>query len=50
MYIGGFFIHPMTVRGKTAKVGIDATAPSPRPYAFKRFQVLDVDLKDIDIK
>lgn len=46
----GHELNPMTVGGKTAKVGIDATAPSPRSYAFQRFQVFDVDLKDFNIK
>ncbi len=40
----GHELNPSTDNGVTHKVGIDATAPYPRPEAFERAKTADVDL------
>lgn len=46
----GHELNPSTDNGITHKVGIDATAPYPRPEAFERAKTLDVDLSKYAIR
>ena len=46
----GHELNPSTDAGITHKVGIDATAPYPRPEAFERAKTLDVDLSQYKVK
>lgn len=45
----GHELNPITDAGITHKVGLDATAPYPRPSAFERATTLAVDLDNYDI-
>jgi len=46
----GHELNPVTDAGIGCKIGLDATAPYPRPAKFERFQVRAVDLKDYEIE
>lgn len=46
----GHELNPMTVNGVGAKVGIDATAPYPRPNKFQRVKLQNVDLQKYEIE
>jgi len=46
----GHELNPSTNQGLGMKLGLDATAPYPRPKAFERVKMADVDLSKLDIK
>lgn len=46
----GHELNPSTNDGLGMKIGFDATAPYPRPQAFARVKMADVDLSQYDIK
>jgi 2,5-furandicarboxylate decarboxylase 1 len=46
----GHELNPSTDRGLGMKLGIDATAPYPRPQAFERVKMAAVDLAAFDIQ
>ncbi|MFQ5859827.1 MAG: UbiD family decarboxylase, partial [Anaerolineae bacterium] len=46
----GHELNPSTDAGITHKVGIDATAPYPRPETFERAKTLEIDLGQYQIK
>jgi 2,5-furandicarboxylate decarboxylase 1 len=46
----GHELNPSTEQGLGMKLGLDATAPYPRPKAFERVKMADVDLSKLDIK
>lgn len=46
----GHELNPVTDGGLGCKIGLDATAPHPRPPQFERFRVRAVDLEDYDIE
>ncbi len=43
-------LNPSTNQGLGIKLGLDATAPYPRPKAFERVKMAKVDLSKLDIK
>lgn len=45
----GHELNPMTVNGVGTKVGIDATAPYPRPRKFQRVGLQDVNIHNYEI-
>jgi len=46
----GHELNPITDAGLVCKIGLDATAPHPRPKKFERFKVREVDIKDYEIE
>jgi 2,5-furandicarboxylate decarboxylase 1 len=46
----GHELNPMTLEGTVTKIGIDATAPFPRPRKFQRIQLQQVDISKYEIK
>jgi 2,5-furandicarboxylate decarboxylase 1 len=46
----GHELNPVTDGGLVCKMGVDATAPFPRPEKFERFKVLETDLKNYRIE
>lgn len=46
----GHELNPSTDRGLGTKLGLDATAPYPRPKAFERVKMAKVDLSKFDIQ
>jgi 2,5-furandicarboxylate decarboxylase 1 len=46
----GHELNPITDDGIGTKIGIDATAPYPRPWAFQRLDMQEVSLQDYDIE
>lgn len=46
----GHELNPMTLGGTVNKIGIDATAPYPRPQKFHRIQLQQIDLDKYEIK
>ncbi|MBM4422253.1 MAG: UbiD family decarboxylase [Chloroflexi bacterium] len=46
----GHELNPSTDRGLGTKLGLDATAPFPRPRAFERVKMAKVDLSKFDIQ
>jgi 2,5-furandicarboxylate decarboxylase 1 len=46
----GHELNPVTDAGIVCKMGLDATAPFPRPEKFERLKVLEVDLKSYRIE
>ena len=46
----GHILNPMVEGGLVTKVGIDATAPYPRTFAYERVKFKEVDLKNYTIK
>lgn len=46
----GHELNPATDAGIVCKLGLDATAPTPRPEKFERLKVLEVDLKNYRIE
>lgn len=46
----GHELNPVTDAGIGCKMGLDATAPYPRPTKFERFQVRAIDLEDYEIE
>jgi 2,5-furandicarboxylate decarboxylase 1 len=45
----GHELNPVTDRGIGCKIGLDATAPYPRPVSFNRFKVREVNMDDYEI-
>jgi 2,5-furandicarboxylate decarboxylase 1 len=45
----GHELNPMTLGGTVNKIGIDATAPYPRPRKFHRIQLQQIDLDSYEI-
>jgi 2,5-furandicarboxylate decarboxylase 1 len=45
----GHELNPVTENGLGCKIGLDATAPFPRPWSFERVRVKEVDLGAYDI-
>jgi 2,5-furandicarboxylate decarboxylase 1 len=46
----GHELNPVTDAGIGCKIGIDATAPFPRPEKFDRFKVREIDIEDYKIE
>ena len=46
----GHELNPISDDGLVCKIGLDATAPYPRPKKFERFKVREVDIADYDIE
>ncbi len=46
----GHELNPSTEQGLGMKIGFDATAPYPRPKAFRRVKMAKVDLSNFDIQ
>ena len=46
----GHELNPSTDQGLGMKLGLDATAPYPRPKAFERVKMAEVDLSKLDIR
>lgn len=46
----GHELNPVTEGGLVCKLGLDATAPAPRPPKFERLKVLEVDLANYRIE
>lgn len=46
----GHELNPMAAGGLSSKLGLDATAPYPRPKLFERVQMQAVDLSQYDIE
>lgn len=46
----GHELNPVTNDGIGCKIGLDATAPYPRPVNFNRFKVREVDIDDYEIE
>ena len=46
----GHELNPITDGGLGCKIGLDATAPCPRPWAFQRVRLQPVDLGDYEIE
>jgi 2,5-furandicarboxylate decarboxylase 1 len=46
----GHELNPSTDQGLGMKIGFDATAPYPRPKAYERVKMADVDPSDFDIQ
>ncbi|UCF93766.1 MAG: UbiD family decarboxylase [Desulfobacterales bacterium] len=46
----GHELNPVTDAGLGCKIGLDATAPYPRPQQFERFKVREVDINDYEIE
>ncbi|HKZ83015.1 MAG TPA: UbiD family decarboxylase [Anaerolineae bacterium] len=46
----GHELNPSTDRGLGMKLGIDATAPHPRPRSFERVKMAEVRLDEFDIR
>jgi 2,5-furandicarboxylate decarboxylase 1 len=46
----GHELNPSTDNGLGMKLGLDATAPYPRPRAFERVKMATVDLEKLDIQ
>lgn len=45
----GHELNPSTDRGLGMKLGLDATAPYPRPRAFERVKMAQVNVEELDI-
>lgn len=46
----GHELNPVTDAGIGCKIGLDATAPHPRPEKFERFKTQTIDINDYEIE